>query len=95
MQARAGTPKRASVYDVAGRMVDFSQRHFYVTTDVANAWRAIYKWSQGKPGGGLFVNFKKDDPINGAIVEDWLSTHPGGDNAYIIEDNALAGLIGP
>jgi len=93
MQATAGTPKRVAVYDVGDRLVDFSQPHFYVTTNVASAWRALFRWSQGQPGGGLFKNFIKDDPINGSIVEDWLSTHSGGGNAYIIEDNSLAGLI--
>ena len=81
------------VYDIAGRKVDFSQRYTYVSTDVASAWRTLFRWSQTQPGGGFLKNFIRDDPINGAIVEDWLRTHPGGDNGYIIEDNALAGLL--
>ena len=80
-------------YDIFGRKISPNEPRQYVTTSVANAIRASVNF-QKMYSGATLEDFRKVDPINSAIVDEWLTTH-NANAGYAIEDDSLAGLIIP
>jgi hypothetical protein len=83
---------RKTEYDIYGTLVDPFAPVKYVSTKVANAWRAARNY-QRSVAFASEEDFRKKDPESDRIIREWSSSNAVWGGTPLVENNDLANLI--
>jgi hypothetical protein len=85
------TPRKTE-YDIYGVLVDPYGEVQYVSSKVANAWRASRKYRDTTPNG-TEQDFQKKYPETVSILQEWMSSHSIQEGVPLVENDDMANLI--